>query len=248
ALSWSFQTLERPRDWRNFETVIATDMRAYPGYYMPVLYKVIAFQLPQGQYRDALEIANKLTDLEYRNLMVMMIEASYAVHVKASATGNPQEAMGHLWNWGLKLKQPPARARWNLPVNLLWEKNQGVLKDEWKYLVAHFPDNELIRYNFSLWLLNENMYEDAITHLRIATESKRLPESIRGTAYKNLGLALLYTGHAAEAEISLRTATEQLSPDMRAHCLLAIVYKKTRQFEEAARAETNCAKLPPNRN
>jgi len=62
--------------------------------------------------------------------------------------------------------------------------------------------------------------------LRATTESQRLPESVRGAAFRNLGLALMNSGHIAESEAPLRAALEQQQPDLWAHCLLSEVYKQ----------------------
>jgi hypothetical protein len=240
ALLWGFQTTERPRDWRNFETVIDADLRAYPGCYMPTYYKITNFQLQRELYSEARGTANSITIPEFRDVMINLIEADHAVY--AVSTGNPQEAMALLWNLGLSLKQPPPQAKWDSPIKALWEMGQISLSDEWTSLAKLFPNDVSVRYNYGLWLLNVPKYEYAVAQLRAATESQRLPESVRGTAFKNLGLALMNSGHVAEAEAPLRAALEQSPPDLRAYCLLSEVYKQTRRFEEAARTESKCRK------
>lgn len=59
-------------------------------------------------------------------------------------------------------------------------------------------------------------------------------------AFVSLGLAMMNSGHIAEAEAPLRAALEQTPPDLRAYCSLAEVYKQSGRFEEAARAGANC--------
>jgi len=78
-----------------------------------------------------------------------------------------------------------------------------------------------------------------------ATDSQRLPESARGTAFKNLGLALIGAGDVAAAEAPLRAALEQSPPDFRAYCSLSEVYKRTGRLEEAARAAADCRNRAP---
>lgn len=71
---------------------------------------------------------------------------------------------------------------------------------------------------------------------------------MRGTAFKNLGLALMNTGDVAdvaEAEGSLRAALEQSPPDLRALCMLSEVYRQTKRFEEAALAKADCRSIAP---
>jgi len=246
ALPWGFQTIERPRDWRSYEALIDTDLRAYPGYYMPAMLKIVNIQLPKGLHREAMETANSITFLELRDILIEIIRADYAVHVSATATGKPQEAVVLLQNLWTRLKQRPVQAKWNTPVNVLFDKRQGVLAIEWEYLAKQFPDDVSVRYNAGLWMLNVPRYEDAVVHLRAATESQRLPESVRGAAFRNLGLALLNSGQVAEAEAPLRAALEQWVPDLRAYCLLSEVYKQTGRFEEAARAKAGCTSRAPN--
>ncbi len=246
ALPWGFQTVERPRDWRSAEAMIDTDLRAYPGYYMPALYKIVAIQLPRGLYREANETANSITIPEFRDILIELIKVDYAVHVDAVSTGKPQEAMDLLWELGLNLNQPHVQAKWNSPVNHLWSQRGFVVALEWEYLAKQFPDNALVRYNAGLRMSDIYRYKDSADHLRVATESQRLPEYLRGAAFRNLGFALMKSGHVAEAEAPLRAALEQWVPDMRAYCLLAKVYKQTRRFDEAARAEANCPDLTPN--
>ena len=245
VLPWSFQTAARTHDWRSFETVIDADLRAYPGYYMPAVYKITAIQLPQGLLHDAGKTASSIADPEIRNIMIGLIKDDHAVRVDAVATGKPQEAMGLLWKWGLDLKQRPIQAKWNSPINNIWTQRRFVLAIEWDYLAEHFPDDVSVRYNAGLWMLSAHKYKGAVAHLRAATESQRLPESMRGTAFKNLGLALLYSGHTAEAETPLRAALERSPPDLRAYCLLSNVYEQTGRLDEAARAEANCHSSAP---
>ena len=247
ALLWGFQTIERPRDWRNSGTLLDADLRAYPGYYIPVIYKIISVQLPHGLYREAREAANNITIPKFRDVTVKLVEAYHAVHVDALATGEPQKAMVLLWDVGLDLKQRPVQAKWNSSINILWEREIYLIAKEWWYLAEHFPDDVSVRYNAGLWHLNSDQYQNAVAYLREATESQRLPESMRGSAFRNLGLALISFGQVAEAEAPLRAALEQSPPDTRAYCLLSSVYKQTKRLEEAARAEAECRKQAPSK-
>lgn len=240
AMSWGFQTSERPRDWRSFETLVDADLRTYPGYYMPAVYKITGFQLPRRLYRDAEQTANNITTAEFRNLMLAMIEIHHAVDADAAATGKLQQAMMLLWKLAGDLKHPPVQAQWNSPLNNLWIKMPFLLATEWKHLAERFPDDVSVSYNAGLWMLDTHRYDDAVAYLRIATESRHLPGHLRGTAYTSLGLALLGSGQVAEAEAPLRAALEQSPPDLRAYCRLQEIYRQTGRLEEAARAEAAC--------
>ena len=126
-----------------------------------------------------------------------------------------------------------------------WSTIRFALIDEWEYLARKFPDVAPVRYNTGLWLLKVHKYNDAVVHLRAAAGSQNLAESARGTAFKNLGLALMGTGDMAAAEAPLRAALEQTPPDFRAYCALSDVYRQTGRLEEAARAAEDCRRRAP---
>jgi Tfp pilus assembly protein PilF len=177
--------------------------------------------------------------------MIKLIQADYVVRVVTVDTGDPQEAMTLLWKLELDLN-PPAQAKWNSAMHNFWSTLGFAFINEWEFLAKQFPDAAPVRYNAGLWLLKVHKYKEAIVHLRAATESQRLPELARGTAYKNLGLALIGSGEVAAAEVPLRAALEQSPPDFRAYCSLSDVYKRTGRLEEAARAEADCRSRAPN--
>jgi len=243
ALPWGFQTMERPRDWRSFEAVVDADSRAYPGSYIPAVYKVIS-QYTQGLTSEAIRTASSITDPEFRDVAIGLIKADSAV-TYAEMTGNPHEAMTLLWKLWLDHKDLPVQAKWNSPIKTLWQSRENMFTGEWMRLAASFPDDMSVRYNAGLWQMNIHEYKYAVTHFLVATESQRLPKSIRGTAFYNLGLALLNSGSVAEAEAPLRAALEQPQSDLRAYCLLSEVYKLTGRSEEAARAGAECRMQAP---
>jgi hypothetical protein len=244
-LPWIFQNFERTRDWRSFEVLVDTDSRAYPGYYLTAFYKIYSIELPHGMYRGAFETAANITVPEFRSNMIELVRADYAVHVDAVTTGNTQQAMALLWQSGIDLKQVPVQTRWNSPMYNFWGKSQDFLVDEWESLVKAFPGDVLLRYKAGSSQLYLGYLGRAAANLSIATGSQRLPAAVRGKAYRNLGYALLNSGHIAEAEVSLRAALGQTPPDLRAHCLLSEIYRQTGRIEEASRAETECLKLAP---
>jgi tetratricopeptide (TPR) repeat protein len=245
ALLWGFQTIERPRDWQNFEVLLDSDLRERPGYYLPAMYKIVGVELPQGLYRDARETANSITDPDARDIMSGLVKAHYAVNVAAMSSGKTQEAIAILSELGLEHKQPPVQAQWNPSKHLLWEKRRHLIVFEWKSLSNEFPNDVFVHYNAGLWMLEFHDYKDAVVHLHTATESQSLPVSVRGTAYAGLGAALMFSGYIAEAEATLRTALGQPNPDPRAYCMLAEVYRQTNRLEEAARTEVDCRNHVP---
>ena len=244
AITWTAQTAKHPLDWRTPEVFIDYELRAYPGYAMPAAHKIFNVQLPQGLYGDAIETAGSIANPQIKDAMVKLIKTHQAVHVESASTGSPQNAMVLLWELFHALKQKPAQSTWDPSMYNMWESIRYRFENQWKYLGQHFPDDALVHYNAGLWMVNVHKYEDAIVHLRAASESQRLPESLRGAAFENLGLALLGTGQFAEAESSLHAALRQPQPDMRIHCLFAMVYKRTGRLEEAARAGAKCLNAP----
>ncbi len=241
ALSWCFQTVERPRDWRSFESLVDTDIRAYPGFYMPVAYRIFIAIFRQESIREASEAANNIASTEFRNIVNGMIQANLEINIATASKGNHQKVTELLWKLGLDLKQPPAQSKWNLPINHFWKKSQYILSSDWSHLAGHFPDDTSIFYSAGLWSLEIHYFDDAVTYLTAATQSQSLAESVRGTALKSLGLALMNSGHIAQAEAPLRAALTQSPPDLRAHCALSVVYRQTNRPEESARSAANCS-------
>ena len=238
GLAWGLQAAERTRDWRNFEVLVDADFHAFPGYSMPAMYKS-DIQLSKGLIREAGETAAGITNPEVRNSMIKLVKAHQAV-TDADTVENADDAMAILLNFGLDLQQTPIQAQWNSPIGNIWRVNRKYLGYEWQKLAKRFPEDMLLRYNAGSSLLGIRSYEDAIIYLRTATESQRLSALLRGTAYKNLGRALLESGHAAAAEAPLRAALEQSPPEWSAYCSLAEVYTRSSRFEEAASAEAGC--------
>lgn len=137
AFAWGIQAAERTRDWRSFEAVIDADMRAYPGYYMPIMYKVLNVQLKRELYRDAAETARTIADPKFRDIVLKFVEVDYATANVAS--GDPQQVMAQLSKLELELGQPPAQAMWNSPVNHLYMRGHEVLEIEWEDMTEFFP-------------------------------------------------------------------------------------------------------------
>jgi tetratricopeptide (TPR) repeat protein len=244
AISWTAQTIKHPLDWRDPQVLIDNELRAYPGYAMPAAYKIFDVLLPRGLYGDAIEAAGTIANPQIKDAMVKLIKAHYAVHVGSTSTGNPQNAMALLWELFHALKQRPAQSTWDPSMYNLWETIRDLFEKQWKYLSQRYPDDAVVHYNAGLWMVEVRNYQEAIGHLRAASESKRLPQSLRGPALERLGLALLGTGQFAEAESSLLAALKQPQADARVHCLLAMLYKRTGRLEEAARAGNQCLNAP----
>ena len=244
ATSWTAQTVKHPLDWRSAEVLMDYESSSYPGYAIPAAYKIFNFQLPQGHYAVAIETAGSIANPQIKDVMIKLINAHQAVHVESASTGSPQNAMARLSELFHALRQRPAQYAWDPSMYNLWETIRILFESQWVYLLRHFPDNALVHYSAGLWMVNVQYYQAAIVHLGAATESQLLPESLRGTAFEKLGLALLGTGQYAKAESSLMAALKQPRHDTRIQCLLATVYERTGRLEEAARAGAQCLNAP----
>jgi protein O-mannosyl-transferase len=145
ATIWSYQTIERPRDWQNFKTLIQADFSAFPGYSIPAMYKV-GIELSEKQYLEAIDTANGITIPEARNTMTKLVIAHQAL-VDSATTRNPSHAMDIFSNYSRDLKTLPAEAQWNTPLIFMWHKNRVYLGQEWRNLSKIFPNDALVRNN-----------------------------------------------------------------------------------------------------
>jgi len=143
-LPWVFQTIERPRDWRSYEALLDVELHSYPGFYFPV-FQNIEERLSKGQYREAREMADTISDPEVRNIVVKLVEGAYAVAVDAVQTGDPRDAMARLRSLGPLLRQPLAQAQWNTPMFSFWLSSRSVLSVEWETLGRNFPNDAAVR-------------------------------------------------------------------------------------------------------
>jgi len=248
AFSWGFQALDRSRDWQSFEELIDADLRTYPDFYMPVSYKLVGTQLPLGLVGEARRAASNISTPEFREAMIEMVDIFYVVHAETIKTGNPDKAIELLNQLSLDLKSLPEQAQWNSPVYRFWKKRKVVVENEWRFLAAKFPGNEWVQYNIGKWLLDEQRFQNAITYLRAAIESQRLPEEVKGIAYNLLGISMLKEGNTSDAELPLQLALRQSFPDYQAYCSLSILYSETGRLSDLEAAESNCRRLVAGNN
>ena len=247
ALPLAFQTMERPRHWKSYEALIEADVHNSPGYYAPAAMKVLEVQLKHGLLSDAAKTAGSIAAPEMQDIVTGLVQTEYAVAI-AITTGNPQDAMDSLLNFGMKVKHPPFQAQWDPTLNYIWRAYQYTFAMQLGELGDKFPQNAKLRYNAGVYLLIANRNVEAIRHLRAAISSPLLPDALRGQAYYFLGLAMVNIGYAAMAETHLQNALQQQPPDLRAHCLLATVYRQAKRPEDATRAEAACRDLAPKEN
>lgn len=147
ALSLGFQTTTRTSDWSSEDSLYDVDMRAYPGYFMPVYAKICiqVFDSPES-YDRALRMADNITDRDAKDIIVSLIKSDRVVFDSVS-TGDPRDAIAQLQNVEFKLEHPPTNIKWNSPTHNLWRDSQDKLSNLWKYLVDNFPGNELVHYS-----------------------------------------------------------------------------------------------------
>ena len=240
AVPWYYQTLVRTPEWRSFESIVDADQKAFPGYFVPAAYRILGVELPQMRYREAGETAQGVTDPQARDLLGKLVATAHAVFLATNAKGDPPQATALLWNLGMHLKQPPGDSNPNRAFELVRMLSGKYINDLWLDLAKHSPGGGAVRYNTGLWLLREGMHLEAATQLRAAVESADLPASSRGTAFRNLGLALLMSGQETESEAAFRLALTQAPPDARAYCGLAEIYRRRGQIDDARNAEASC--------
>ncbi len=143
VLPWIVQTLDRPREWRDHDTLMGVELKSYPGYYAP-LFQEVEQRLSQGQYGEARAIAETVTDPEIRNIIVRLVEGANAVAVEAVQAGDPRDAMDKLQALDSLLEQPLTRASWDTPLFSFWLSCSDLLRLEWKILARNFPADESV--------------------------------------------------------------------------------------------------------
>ncbi len=242
AVPLVFQTMERPRHWKSYETLIEADVSNSPGYYAPAAMKVFEVQLKHGLFSDAAKTASGITAPDMRNIVTGLVQTEYAA-ANAISVGNPQDAMDYLLDFGPKLKHPPPQAQWDPTLNYIWRAYQYTFAMQLGELGGKFPQNAKLRYNAGVYLLIAKRNVEAVNHLRAAVNSPLLSDSLRGKAFYYLGRAMINIGYATMAKIHLQNALQQQPPDLRAHCALATVYKQAGMPEDAAHAERTCRSL-----
>ncbi len=241
---WSYQSFKLPNDWRSEEASAERLMTAYPGHYLPAFQKIWG-ELRQAKYSAALETANQIIVPEYRKMMIQMIQVTYVLRFSSSPSDKPDEAFDLMQQFESSLKNLPTHSKWNPPMRFVRDRGQYILALKGLRLTEQFPNNPLVRYKAGLWALEIGNYQVAVDNLRAAIALQTLPVQLRGKAYTNIGLALLRSKYAAEAEVPLLAALTQSPPDLQAYCLLKEVYHQAGQRDRVANASRACNNLVP---
>jgi hypothetical protein len=156
-LIWSFQTIERPRDWRSYEALWDADLRDYPGHYLPAYEVITLYQLTKGSFREADQTANNIIVPEAMSIMKKLVEVAKDLN-DASSSGDPGEAMTQLQNLEQLFKYPPEQIKWDPTMQYFWNESLSSFVLEWQELVRHFPDNPEVRANARSSLLSALKY------------------------------------------------------------------------------------------
>ncbi len=151
ALLWGLQTVERPRDWNDFEVLVELDERAYPGYYMPLIHKVNA-HLSHRSFREAQETASAINFPELRNVVYGLIQADHAVLVSSVETGRPDAALAIMKRLEYVLGRPPIQIKWDPPVQSFWGICQNRLTLQWQALAGQFPGDASVQEGAQAWI------------------------------------------------------------------------------------------------
>lgn len=242
ALTWGHQTLTRAPDWRSLDTLIDSDLRAFPGYFMPIQYRITTTLLPQARFSEAADLAKGIELPEARRMTEALIRATYRLDL-ARHDGNPEPAMAALWHEGEAITKFPDDAASHGPLILARLKSRAYLVDNWKQLADRFGDSGIVRYNTGLWFLKQGLADEAEIQFRAALDLEDLPAEYRGMTFRNLGLALLYLDKLEASERVLRSGLNQPNPDLRAHCALARVYEKMNRPEDQQAAKSVCMQV-----
>lgn len=160
ALLWGYQTVERPRDWRSYEALMDADLQAHPGNYLPAFQKIMSYQLPQGRFREAGELASNITIPEARDIMSKLVEVAIDLR-DVSMTGDPRNAITHLHSLEPLLKQAPVQAKWDPAMLHFWKVSRDSFTLEWQWLVKSFPDDAEVRNSARLSLASVLKYGNA---------------------------------------------------------------------------------------
>lgn len=151
ACLWGLQTVERPRDWNDFDGLVQLDELAYPGYYMPLMNKVNV-QLTHKAFNDANQTAGAISSSVLKNITYGIIQADQAVLVTSPYSGNPDEAIAILSRLQYALQHPPEQIKWNPAVQSFWGFCQNRLVLQWQALIRQFPDDESVRFGAQGWM------------------------------------------------------------------------------------------------
>lgn len=130
ALVWGMQTVQRVNDWRSYETLIDADLRTYPGYYMPAVYKITSYLLPQGRYADAEKIAAGIKSPEFRDIMIKLVRVDQVVHSGHGSPEGLQQGDVLLKELENGISLAPVQTGWNPSMKNLWIKLPSLLAAE----------------------------------------------------------------------------------------------------------------------
>jgi len=165
AILWSFQTIDRTRDWRSYESLWEADFRAYPDHYLPAYEVITMYQLTKGSFSEAGEGADNISTPIARSVMKNMVEVAKDLS-DANVTGDPGKTMNHLQDLEQLLKTPPDQTRWDPTMNYFWSECLSSFVLEWQELVRRFPDHPQVRYNARRSLTNVLNYGSAAPQSR----------------------------------------------------------------------------------
>lgn len=147
VLPWIYQSVERPKDWIDIETLFERDYSAWPEHYSLAYAYIIDHQLPDGLYREARKTAENITVPEARDIMMNLVEAEQAI-AEARTITDSYDAMTRLQNLGLLLARQPARSKWDPPLHNFWIKCNLSYVSAWQKLVRAFPNDSFLQENF----------------------------------------------------------------------------------------------------
>ena len=141
----------------------------------------------------------------------------------------------------LKLEPKNAEAHQTMALIYTQEGNIEMAEEFYKKAIKYDPKSASARNNYATLLYSLERYEDAIEHLKVATND--LSYDNRAQAVQNLGLSYLKLGRISDAEASFQTAL-RLNPKLSQSLLeLSDVLWQQEQYKLASRYLTEYSKV-----
>lgn len=244
AMTWGIQTNDRPRDWVSPESWISADHQTYPTYYLTT-YRVVNGLLATNKHETAYGVANTVEQLESKNALLQLIALDYEMKTSNHSTAHIQGIIKRLKDLEKMLRIMPEQSKWDTPMQHFFSTlRRTVIKSAWENMTRGYPNNIEVRYNAGLFFMAIQNYEDGGINIISALNSPAFPTSWLGTAYMQLGNAVLKAENSDvdEAEMLLNLSLQQTPPDLQAHCVLMDLYSSKGDAVKAQIEEEKCGK------
>jgi hypothetical protein len=233
---YSYQTVCRSVEWMDSASFIKNDYFSFPEYYMPAFAYLQNTAIIDGKFKEAIEGARRVKQPQAQIGMIKLFEFEDEVF-----KGNIREALSRLPDLEKLIIERPEASYIDGSLMVLWSYFRQVLTKECNLMSSIQPDNLPLRYRTALCLLRMNPRESiAATRLQSIVDSSEASPLLKKLALKDLGIALIVSGRATEAEAPILEYLRLAPEDKRSQCLLLEVYHITRRTTEAISAARLC--------